>query len=184
MEPADVRYIAFLRAINVGGHMVTMARLKQIFEAMGVSDVETFIASGNVIFTTKTKDAARLKKKIETQLEKVLGYEVTTFLRSDAELARIAAGTPFPAAKVKASKTLLVGFMDAPLSSDTAKSWLALKTDADDFSTDGREAYWLCKDGQGQSKYFNTSFEKMLKIRLTFRNMNTVVKLAAKYPPA
>jgi uncharacterized protein (DUF1697 family) len=183
-EAGNVRYVAFLRAINVGGHTVTMARLKQIFEGMGFSDVETFIASGNVIFATPMKDAARLKKKIEAQLEKVLGYEVTTFLRSDAEVARIAAGTPFPAAKVKASKTLLVGFMDAPFSSDTAKSWLALKTGADDFHSDGREVYWLCRDGQGQSKYFNTSFEKMLKIRLTFRNMNTVVRLAAKYPPA
>ncbi len=179
-----MRYIAFLRAINVGGHTVTMARLKQIFEAMGFSDVDTFIASGNVIFSTRTKDAAALKKKIEAQLEKVLGYEVTTFLRSDAEVARIAAGKPFAAAKVKASKTLLVGFMDAPFSSDTAKSWLALKSDADDFYADGREAYWLCKDGQGQSKYFNVSFEKMLKTRLTFRSMNTVVRLAAKYPPA
>jgi uncharacterized protein (DUF1697 family) len=179
-----VRYIAFLRAVNVGSHTVTMARLKQIFEAMGFGDVETFIASGNVIFSTKTKDAAALKKKIETQLEKVLGYEVTAFLRSDAELARIACAKPFPAAKVKASKTLLVGFMDAPFSSDTARSWLALKTDADDFYADGREAYWLCKDGQSQSKYFNVSFEKMLKIRLTFRNINTVVRLAAKYPPA
>jgi uncharacterized protein (DUF1697 family) len=179
-----VRYVAFLRAINVGGHTVTMARLKQIFEAMGFSDVETFIASGNVIFTSKTKDAAALKKKIEAHLEKVLGYEVIAFVRSDAEVARIAAGKPFSAAKLKAGKTLLVGFMDVPFSPGTAKSWLALKSEADDFHCDGREAYWLCKEGQSQSKYFNVSFEKMFKVRLTFRNMNTVVKLAAKYPPA
>ena len=178
-----MRYIAFLRAINVGGHTVTMARLKQIFEAMGFSDVETFIASGNVIFTTKAKDAVALTKKIEAQLEKALGYEVATFLRSDAEVARIAAGQPFAAAKIKASKTLLVGFMDAPFSPATAKAWLALKTDAEDFHCDGREAYWLCRDGQGQSKYFNTNLEKILKTRMSFRSMNTVVRLAAKYPP-
>ncbi len=184
MGTADVRYVAFLRAINVGGHTVTMARLKQLFEAMGFSDVETFIASGNVIFTARSRDSVALKKKIEAHLEKVLGYEVTAFVRTDAEVASIAAAKPFSAAKLKASKTLLVGFMDAPFSPDTTKSWLALKTDADDFHSDGREAYWLCREGQSQSKYFNVSFEKMFKVRLTFRNMNTVVRIAAKYPPA
>jgi uncharacterized protein (DUF1697 family) len=179
-----VRYVAFLRAINVGGHTVTMARLKEIFEAMGFTDVQTFIASGNVIFTTRVKDAAALKKKIESQLEKALGYEVIAFLRSDVELAALAAYKPFSAAKLKASKVLLVGFMDAPFSGDTAKAWNALKTDHDDFHAFGREAFWLCKEGQSQSKYFNVNLEKLLKIRFTFRNMNTVAKLAAKYPPA
>ena len=178
-----MRYVAFLRAINVGGHTVTMARLRELFEQMGFSDVETFIASGNVIFTTRAKDSAALQKKIEAHLEKVLGYEVITFLRSDAEVASIAAYKPFSAVKLKASKVLLVGFMDAPFAGETAKAWNALKTDHDDFHAFGREAFWLCKEGQSQSKYFNVNLEKLLKTRFTFRNMNTVAKLAAKYPP-
>lgn len=179
-----MRYVAFLRAINVGGHTVTMARLRELFEQMGFSDVETLIASGNVIFATRARDAAALEKKVEAHLKKSLGYEVKTFLRTDAEVAAIARFQPFPSAQTEASKTLLVGFMEAPFSAAAAKAWLALKTDREDFKARGREAYWLCKDGQSQSKYFNVSFEKMLGTRLTFRNMNTVGKLAAKYPPA
>lgn len=178
-----MRYVAFLRAINVGGHTVSMDRLRQLFGVLGFTDVATFIASGNVIFTAKSKDANALQKKIEAHLQRALGYEVKVFLRSDADLGRIAAYRPFPAAKIKAARTLLVGFMEAPLSVEMAKVWLALKTKEDDFHTNDREVYWLCKDGQGQSKYFNVSFEKMLKARLTFRNMNTVAKLSAKYPP-
>jgi uncharacterized protein (DUF1697 family) len=179
-----MRYVAFLRAINVGGHTVTMAQLRQIFEQMGFSDVETFIASGNVIFTARRQDPAALQRKIEAHLDKVLGYEVKAFLRSDADLARIVNYKPFTAAKIKAARTLLVGFIDAPLSKDGARTWLALKTSEDDFHHNERELYWLCKGGQSQSKYFNTSFEKLLKAPITFRNMNTVGKLAAKYPPA
>lgn len=178
-----MRYIAFLRAINVGGHMVSMDRLRQLFEGLGFADVETFIASGNVILSTRAKDPRALENKIEAHLHKSLGYEVKTFLRSDAEVTRIASIKPFPAARIKAAKTLLVGFMAAPFSAASAKQWLAFRTADDDFHTDGCEVYWLCRNGQSQSQYFNVSFEKMLKTPLTFRNMNTVARLAAKYPP-
>lgn len=61
------KYIAFLRAINVGGHNVKMDELKKYFESLGFSNVETFIASGNVIFEASAKDAAKLEKKIESK---------------------------------------------------------------------------------------------------------------------
>ena len=73
------RFFAFLRAINVGGHNVTMEKLRGLFEALGHKDVETFIASGNVIFASKSKDRGALERKIENSLRKSLGYEVTTF---------------------------------------------------------------------------------------------------------
>jgi len=44
------RYVALLRGINLGGHTVKMDRLKKLFEELGLKNVETFIASGNVIF--------------------------------------------------------------------------------------------------------------------------------------
>ncbi|MBA3270945.1 MAG: DUF1697 domain-containing protein, partial [Acidobacteria bacterium] len=55
------QYIAFLRAINVGGHIVKMAELKKVFEAARLDDVATFIASGNVIFSSRARDAAKLE---------------------------------------------------------------------------------------------------------------------------
>ena len=68
------RLFAFLRAINVGGHTVTMAELRGQFEALGFSDVETFIASGNVIFTSRAKGGQALERRIEARLHQTLGY--------------------------------------------------------------------------------------------------------------
>ena len=84
------RWIAFLRAINVGGHTVKMNHLRQLFESLGYSSVETFIASGNVVFEAASKNAGMLEKKIENGLREALDYEVATFIRTDAELADIA----------------------------------------------------------------------------------------------
>ena len=87
-------YIAFLRAINVGGHNIKMDVLKTIFESLNLEHVETFIASGNVIFESE-KPRETLELQIETELEKALGYEVKTFLRTQAELAEITTFKPF-----------------------------------------------------------------------------------------
>ena len=79
------RYAAFLRAVNVGGRVVKMDALKKIFESMGLADVETFIASGNVVFSSK--GVKGLDAKIAAGLEKALGYEVPTFVRTVGEIA-------------------------------------------------------------------------------------------------
>src|SRR5207249_2963529 len=84
------KYVALLRAINVGGHTVKMDYLRTLFEAIGLSNVETFIASGNVIFDSGSKDTRALERKIEKHLQETLGYEVKTFVRGVAELAVVA----------------------------------------------------------------------------------------------
>ena len=88
------RHIAFLRAINVGGHTVKMDLLCRLFEELGLKDVETFIASGNVIFRSPAKSAS-LEVKVERHLRQALGYEVATFIRNEAEIAAVAAYRPF-----------------------------------------------------------------------------------------
>ena len=78
--------VVFLRAINVGGSkIIKMDHLRQKFETLDLLNVQTFIQSGNVIFEIKGKGSAALENKIETQLEKALGYKVEIFLRSMAE---------------------------------------------------------------------------------------------------
>ena len=85
------RYIAFLRGINVGGHRVKMDRLRSLFEEMGLADVSTFIASGNVVFSANSNDVDSLSSRIEQCLAQRLGYDVATFIRTPAELEAIAA---------------------------------------------------------------------------------------------
>jgi len=175
------RRIAFLRAINVGGHVVTMAALRGHFEKLGFDEVETFINSGNVIFSSAAKDDGALERKIEAHLEKALGYEVKTFLRSEAEVAAIARYKPFDAARIEAAPTLYVGFLAAPLDAAAQKLLMAMKTEIDDFHVHGREMYWLCTRKQTESKFSNARFERALKISSTFRGLNTIVRLAEKY---
>jgi uncharacterized protein (DUF1697 family) len=175
------RYIAFLRAINVGGHVVTMPRLRQLFEALGLEDVETFIASGNVIFNAASKDERGLAARIQRQLGKSLGYDVDTFLRTCDEVSTIARYQPFEAARVKSAKRLHVGFLAEPLPAAGRKQLAALATSIDDFHSQGREIYWLSRVGQSDSPFNNAVFERRFALRATWRNVNTVVRLAAKY---
>jgi uncharacterized protein (DUF1697 family) len=175
------RLIAFLRAINVGGHNVTMAELRGVFEALGLKGVETFIASGNVIFESRSTNIAVLERKIETELLQSLGYEVKTFLRTVPEVAAIAGYQPFEEAKVKSAAALNVAFLTNDVEAGAGKALLALKTEVDEFHVRGREVFWLCKVKQSDSKFSNTRFEKIIQARATWRNVNTVVRLAAKY---
>jgi uncharacterized protein (DUF1697 family) len=174
------RYIAFLRAINVGGHTVTMETLRSHFSAMGFKAVETFIASGNVIFETASKDLGALERNIELQLHKALGFEVKTFLRTPEEVAAIAKYQAFPKAAVESAGAYCVGFLSASLSSEQKNALMDLKTEIDDFHLHGHEIYWLCKVKQSESKFSNALMERKLKTSATFRGVNTIARLAAK----
>lgn len=175
------RRIAFLRAINVGGHTVTMEELRRLFEALGFKGVETFIASGNVIFESPAKDTAALQKRIEAHLRQSLGYEVKTFIRAETEIAAVARYQPFSAAQLRAAAALNVAFVDAPLKAAARRSLMAMKTANDDFHVHGREAYWLCRKKQSESRFFKVGFEKVLGVPATVRGMNTITRLAARY---
>jgi uncharacterized protein (DUF1697 family) len=169
------RYVAFLRAINVGGHVVKMEALRELFSGMKFSGVETFIASGNVIFETKSTPDQKLEQKIEKHLEAALGYEVGTFVRSVEEIRAISVYEPFS----NNGYVLNVGFMRGPLRD--AGQLKAFITEVDDFHVHGREVYWLCKIRQSDSKFPAKKFEKAIGGAVTWRNMNTVVRLAAKH---
>src|SRR6188472_1508109 len=85
---SSTRYVAFLRAINVGGHIVKMDHLRTLCEAIPLANVSTFIASGNVLFESK-KPRAQVEAAIEKKLKAALGYDVATMVRSGADLAAI-----------------------------------------------------------------------------------------------
>lgn len=173
--------VAFLRAINVGGHVVRMADLKKTFEALGLAEVETFIASGNVVFQSNVKNYAALETKIERALEQALGYAVPTFLRSCDDLAAIAAAAPFAAADHACAQAFVVGLLKTPLSADSSKKVLAFNSDMDAFHVNGREVYWLCRRKQSESTFSNAVFERALRVPSTWRGISTMQKMAAKY---
>lgn len=107
------RYFAFLRAINVGGHTVKMDTLWQIFESLGYSSVDTYIASGNVIFECPGMERVWLEREIEARLREALGYDVATFLRTPDELAVIVAYRAFPLAELDVARAFNIAFLPA-----------------------------------------------------------------------
>jgi uncharacterized protein (DUF1697 family) len=175
------KLVAFLRAINVGGRTVAMAVLREEFEALGLKDVETFIASGNVIFTAPPGNRVALERKIERHLHEALGYEVKTFLRTESEVAAIAVYHPFSDARTRAAAALNVAFLGEPLAPAAVEVLTAMRTPDDDFHVNGREMYWLCRKRQSESRFTNVRFEKAVGRKATFRGLKTIVKLAAKY---
>ena len=175
-----MRYVAFLRAVNVGGRIVKMQDLKAAFETLPVTNVRTFIASGNVIFDARSKDAASLERRAETALKTALGIHIDVFVRSLDELPRIAECGPYReiAASGKGG-TVYVGFLrDAPGPEWDGKLKSASTAD-DEYCIRDREVLWLHRahaaDRLGQAPPLQ---KNMLA---TFRNARTVRRIADKF---
>lgn len=174
------KYVAFLRAINVGGHIVKMDHLRTLFESMGFENVETFIASGNVIFESRIKSTGSLEKRIQDSLQQALGYPVATFIRTIDELCAIDLYQPFSDSELNGSGVLYIAFLSGPPGDDEAQKLLSLKSEIDEFHVSGREAYWLCRAKMSESKFSGALLERTLARAATIRNANTVKRLVAK----
>jgi uncharacterized protein (DUF1697 family) len=174
------RYVAFLRAVNVGGRVVKMDRLRTMFEGMKLRNVETFIASGNVLFDTRTADTDTLEQRIETQLERELGYEVLTFIRSPDEIAVAATYEPFgDPATLPPMHAMYVGFLKTRPSDGVREKLLSLRSHIDDLQLREREVYWRSVKSLRESLITGAVLEKTLG-PATLRNVSTVRKLAQK----
>ena len=172
------KYVAFLRAINVGGHsIIKMTVLKQIFESLGLENVQTYIQSGNGIFESEDDDTASLEKQIEDQVEKATNYRTSLFVRTIREVGSIARKSPFTAA---GDETVFVGFLKEKTDKKLQEALLVFRSQADDFAVKGREVYNLRRDWE-KSVFSNNFVEKVLKMPGTTRNMTVIKKIAEKY---
>jgi uncharacterized protein (DUF1697 family) len=175
------KYIAFLRAINVGGHVVKMDYLKNLFVEIGFENVETFIASGNVIFDFKSKNKKSIKDEIEKTLRIKLGYNVTAFIRTVNELKSIAEYNPFGVSELTAKENILyIAFLDNSSKTDLQKKILSMSNSMNEFHFNEKELYWLCRKKFSESEFSGKTLEKILQTETTIRNSTTVRKIAAK----
>ena len=179
------RFIAFLRAINVGGgRTVKMQSLRQIFESLGFFNVATFIASGNVVFETTTKRTETLERKIEKALKEALGYEVRTFVRGEDELAKIANYRPFLGSKFDETWQSNIIFLADNLNNKLKRGMYALRTKTDEFEVHGREVYWRRRRKQNGALFSTVPLEKILGPAFTVRGANTIKRIVSKYCPS
>lgn len=172
------RYFAFLRAINVGGHTVKMDLLKSLFEGCGFTDVETFIASGNVIFDSRIADGQKITQTIETRLKEKLGYQVSTFVRNSEDLSAIINNQPFSESD---DANIYIAFLSAAPDGQARDKLYANNTEDNHFHIQDREVYWRCRTRFSDSIFSGAQLEKTLGIPATIRNRTTLQKMVNKY---
>jgi uncharacterized protein (DUF1697 family) len=161
-------YIALLRAVNVGGTgKLPMTDLKSICELAGFTKVRTYIASGNVVFTSP-KSEAQVKSTLEAALAAYAGKPVGVLVRTAAEMAAVVAANPFPA--MPGNRTVAI-FLDAPPPLNALEA--AVGVNGEQMSLGLREIYVHYGEGMADSRLRIPAAKNG-----TARNMNTVAKLA------
>lgn len=166
-------YVALLRAVNVAGTgKLPMAELRAMAEGLGLANVRTYIASGNLLFESALSER-EVKAALETRIEAYAGKYVPIFVRTAAELAAVCAADPFPDAH---GSRHMVYFLDAAPPQDTQQR--ARDQAGERIALGLREIYVDYGDGIRFTK---------LKLSATktgtARNMNTVAKLVAMMSP-
>ena len=173
------RTLAFLRGITLGRRRPPMALLKAKFEELGFAEVATFIASGNVLFSSKERDASRLESRIAGHLETSLGYPVDTFVRTTEEVSAISNAKVFPE-QDRPGITIHVGFLQKALPPDVSRALSAVRTPDDALRVIDREYYWLCRIRTPDSKVWALPEVRALKLPTsTMRNITSIRKLVA-----
>ncbi len=173
------RYVALLRSVNVAGHgRIAMDELRASFDALGHTDVTTYIQTGNVLFTTGSRGESALAAAIEQRLAEDFGDSPAVLLRSVADLRRVGASSPYAKAGADKARHHVTFLATAP--SKAALAALRLPPSGrDELVVDGKEVYVHTPDGYANTKYTGTFLERRLGVVSTTRNWNTVTKLCA-----
>jgi len=168
-------YIALLRGINVGGHIVKMERLRELFMELGFTHVRTYIQSGNVFFEATDTDRETLTQMIEQHLLLALGFEVPVFLRTIPELEQIIASDPFKHLNVTSDMRLCVVFTVEMIPNTLALPLRSPKNDMEIIHTTDHEAFivWYLINGRPPA---SQGF-KVLGDRATTRFFHTLAKI-------
>jgi uncharacterized protein (DUF1697 family) len=160
-------YVALLRAVNVGGRQLKMEELKRLATRLGLEHARTFIASGNLLFTSNEGEAA-LKRRLQDAVTGHMGKTVEVMVRTAHEMREVVAANPFPG---EPGNRVVAIFFDRHPSADSIEK---AKNVADERLALGRrEIYVHYPQGQGRSKLRLGD-----KAPGTARNMNSVAKMA------
>ncbi|KPU44247.1 hypothetical protein OXPF_24150 [Oxobacter pfennigii] len=175
-------YAALLRGINVGGkNRILMSDLKSLFEHMGLSEVQTYIQSGNVLFKSEEEEEP-LREKIEGEIEKAFGFSVAVVLRTAAELEEICRSCPFSNEEISEAEAssqvecLYVSLLIHAPSKEKVERLDVYKNESDEFRIIGRDVFLLFHNSIRNSKLANKLH--ILDAPATVRNWKTINKLS------
>ena len=171
-------YISMLRGINVSGQKpVKMDQLRRMFEALGFTQVKTYVQSGNVVFQAKKGSPADLSRKIEAGILAEFGFDVPVVSKTAEEIGHAIQNNPFLKEKAIDPTKLHVTFLSGAPAKPALEKLSALAAEPDRFYSHASEIYLHCPNGYGRTKLSNNALEKLLSLRATTRNWKTVNEL-------
>lgn len=172
-----MKYVAFLRGINVGGkNKIKMETLREVFSALGYKNVKTYINSGNVIFETAKTDDRKLALEIEHAIEKEFSLNIKVMTRTIKEIKSILENNPFEG-QFENDKDLHVLFLSEELSEEKCVALLSNNNENEIFAVKNREIFCLLRKGVPDSLLGKDYIGKKLKVSATARNWRTVNKI-------
>jgi uncharacterized protein (DUF1697 family) len=169
-----LRFVALLRAVNVGGRKVPMAELRDLCGAIGWTDVATYIQSGNVVFSAQGEPQG-----LEAQLEKALAerFAVDVIIRSAAQWQAHAAANPFADASAARPNLVMLLVSKAPPAAGAAAALQARAADGERVIEAGGALWIDYPAGSGRSKLTPTLIDRAIGSPATSRNWRTVQTL-------
>jgi uncharacterized protein (DUF1697 family) len=168
-------YVALFRGINVGGkNILPMQELRNILTSLGCEDVQTYIQSGNAVFST-TEKASQLSDKIRDAIEKQFGFAPQVLLQTCKQFKEIASANPYPEAEAM-PKFLHVWFLTEKTRNADIDAMNELKADSERFTVAENALYLHAPDGIGRSR-LAAKIDRFLGVSATARNWRTVGKL-------
>ncbi len=171
-------YISLLRGINVSGQRkIKMTELKALYETLGLSHVQTYIQSGNVVFDSRKASASSLEASIIRGIDSQFGFAVDVLIRTVDEWRRIIEHNPFSSDGEKDIKHLHVTLLAEPPDKQRLLNLTAIETGADEYHLDQQVVFLYCPNGYGRTRLTNTFWEQKLKVTATTRNWRTVNQL-------
>lgn len=170
-----IRYVAFLRGINVGGKCILpMKDLKQIFSDAGCHSISTYIQSGNVVFSAAAKTMRALDKRVTADIKERFGHTTRVVIRDIAQMQAVVDGNPYLSKCADPAKMHVVFLADLP---EAPSELDPMRSPPDEFCVVGQDIYLHVPNGAADTKLTNAYFDSKLKTVSTGRNWRTVTKM-------
>lgn len=173
-----MRYVAFLRGINLGSRTIKMNALKKAFEDLGFEDIKTILASGNVLFSTTTNDTTKLTTTIEEKLQTVFNHIIYVLIRSEEQIKQVIAKSPFQNIKITHDIQCYVTFLYSVYSPSTQPPFEPNTDSFHLFYATPTEVYMALEVSTGSRTVdAMTILEKEYGKKITTRNWNTILRI-------
>ena len=172
-------YISFLRGVNMTGHnSIKMTDLADLYQKLGFKDAETFIQSGNVLFSSSDgSNESELGLKIEKAISEKFNYIVPVMIRTNRELADLFTTNPFLEEPDFDPSKMAVIFLHEEPSDNQIQKVVDVDYPPDKFKIIGREIYIYCPNGFGRTKIYTNFFERKMGVSGTGRNWKTITTI-------